>query len=244
MPLCHGLRAILMKADERHRLAENELVKGLNRIATSAKRPPNMVLFMVGLLVVVVVVYWYWSSVAASRVSQAWVNFSNRRNTIEDVPDSMKSGPAGQAVLLAQANAGYERAFGKLFTDPQSALKDFEAAAKQYEDLSKQTTNNDILLRALVGAGKAYESAGQVDQAKAAYQLALTKLEKSTEYAQHPLLQDAKDHLAKLSSGEAGLGNLYKSWVEKLKQVTTTEQKPPSLPTIPSFPTPPEPINK
>jgi tetratricopeptide (TPR) repeat protein len=230
-----------MKADERHRLAENELVKGLNRIATGAKRPPNILLFMAGLLVVVVLVYWYWSTTAANRISQAWINYSNRRNNIEDVPDAMKSGPAGPAILLAQADATYDRAFGKLFSDPQSALKDFEQAARQYEDLSKQTGNSDIQLRALVGAGKAYESAGQVDQAKAAYQLALTKFEKSNEYAQHPLLGDAKDHLAKLSSGEAGVGNLYKSWAEKLKQVSTTEQKPPTLPTFPTIPTPPEP---
>jgi hypothetical protein len=231
-----------MKADERHRLAENELVKGLNRIATGAKRPPNIVLFMVGLLVVVVLVYWYWSTTAANRVSQAWVNFSNRRNTIEDVPDSMKSGPAGQAVLLGQADATYDRAFSKLFTDPQSGLKDFELAAKQYEDLSKQASNNDILLRAMVGAGKAYECAGQVDQAKTAYQTALAKFEKSNEYEKHPLIQDAKDHLAKLSSGESGLGSLYKTWAEKLKQVSTNEQKPPVLPSFPSIPTPPEPI--
>jgi tetratricopeptide (TPR) repeat protein len=241
--LPHGEGIGFMKADERHRLAENELVKGLNRLASGSKRPPNMVLFMVGLLVVVVLVYWYWSSTAASRVSQAWINFANKRNSIEEAPESLKSGPAGQAVLLAQADAAFDRGFSKLFSDPQGSLQDFDQAAQSYDALSKQTTNNDMQLRALVGMGKAYESAGKVDQATAAYQAALNKFEKSSEFAHHPLVLDAKQHLDKLTSGDAGLGVLYKTWAEKLKQVTTTpEQQPPANLTVPNIPIPPEPI--
>ena len=89
-----------MKAEERHRLAENDLVKGLNQISTGIKRPSNMILLMVGLVVVLGIVYWYWSTTAANRVSRAWVQYFEQRDSLDNMSASSKSGPAGQAIQL------------------------------------------------------------------------------------------------------------------------------------------------
>jgi hypothetical protein len=230
-----------MKAEERHRLAENDLSKGLNQLASGAKRPSSMILLMVGLVVVLGIVYWYWSNTAANRVSRAWVQYYERRDSLEDAPPNWKSGPAGQAVLLGAADKVYERGFNRLFLDPQQALKEFESAASQYEELSKTASNNDILLRALMGAARAQENLGNVTKAVAFYDNVLSKFGSSNEWKEHPLVKDAKSHKEKLTaSGEETLANLYQSWASKLKQVTNTpgDLKPPELPSIPTPPIP------
>jgi tetratricopeptide (TPR) repeat protein len=228
-----------MKAEERHRLAENELVKGLNRLAAGTRRPPNLVIFMVGLLVVVIVVYWIWSTTASNRVAQAWVNYAERQGSLEDAPESLKAGPAGQAILLASADAAYENGYNQLFTSSEQSLAQFEHAAKLYAALAQQATNSDMQLRAMVGAGKAYESLGKVEEAVAQYDAVLAKFGSNHEWKDHPLLQDARNHKAKLTAGEGSLSSIYRSWTEKLKRVGPAELKPPTLPTIP---TPPSPI--
>lgn len=228
-----------MKAEERHRLAENDLVKGLNRLATGAKRPSNMVMFMVGLIVVLGVVYWYWSNTAANRVSRAWMQYYERRNNLDDAPDSWKSGPAGQAIQLGIADKSFEQGFRNLFLDPQQALKNFEQAASQYEALSKSANNSDIQLRSLMGAARSHENLGNVTGAVAIYDNVLNKFGKSNDWKDHPLVKDAREQKQKLS-GENSLSNLYQSWAAKLKQVSTDNnlQKPPQFPTIPTPPVP------
>ncbi|HQR41718.1 MAG TPA: hypothetical protein PLX97_03520, partial [Gemmatales bacterium] len=120
-----------MKAEERHHLAENDLNKAINQLATGTKRPSSMILLMVGLVVLLGVVYWYWSSTAANRVSRAWIQYYEQRDTLEDAPAQWKSGPAGQAVQLGAADLVYERGFSRLFLLPEQALKEFEASATQ-----------------------------------------------------------------------------------------------------------------
>lgn len=229
-----------MKAEERHRLAENDLVKGLNRITTTAKRPSNMILFMIGLIVVLGFVYWYWSNTAANRVSRAWIQYYEKRSDIESAPETWKTGPAGHAVQLAIADKSFERGFGRLFLDPQQALGEFEQAAKQYEDLSKIASNKDILLRSLVGAARSYENLGNVEKAVALYDTVQNKFGTSSDWKDHPLVKDSQNHKKQLAAGENSLSILYQSWASRLKQVSTTPglQKPPEFPNIPIPPVP------
>ena len=230
-----------MKAEERHRLAENDLVKGLNRLTSSAKRPSNMILFMIGLIVVLGIVYWYWSNTAANRVSRAWIQYYERRDSLEDVPESWRSGPAGHAVQLGIADKLFERGFTRLFLDPQLALKEFEQAAQQYENLSKVAGNSDIQLRALIGAARSYENLGNIDKALSFYDTALSRFGSNKDWKDHPLVKDAQSHKQQLTSTESSLATLYQSWASKLKQVSTTPglQKPPEFPG--NIPTPPIP---
>lgn len=229
-----------MKAEERHRLAENDLVKGLNRLSSSAKRPSNMILFMIGMVVVLGFVYWYWSSTAANRVSRAWIQFYERRNDLEDVPDAWKTGPAGHAIQLGIADKSFERGFSRLFLDPQAALKEFEQAAKQYEDLSKAASNNDIQLRSLVGAARSQENLGNAEKALALYETVLSKFGSSSDWKEHPLVKDAAEHKKQLTPGENSLVTLYQSWAKRLKQVSTTPglDMPSGFPSIPTPPIP------
>lgn len=231
---------VAMKAEERHRLAENDLVKGLNQIATGTKRPSNMILLMVGLVVVLGIVYWYWSSTASNRVSRAWVQYYERRDNLEDAPANWKSGPAGQAIQLSIADKAFDRGFSRLFLDPQQALKEFEQAAQQYEELSKATSNADIQLRALMGAARANENLGDMTKAVAFYDSVLNKFGTSNEWKEHPFIKQAKDRKEKLKEGDDGLAKLYQSWAAKLKQVTTNSgvQSPPQFPGIPTPPIP------
>jgi hypothetical protein len=239
-PILEEAQEVAMKAEERHRLAENDLVKGLNQVTTGIKRPSNMILLMVGLVVVLGVVYWYWSSTAASRVSRAWTQYYERRDSLDDMNASAKSGPAGQAIQLGIADKSYERGFNRLFIDPQSALKDFEQAAKQYEDLSGIASNNDIQLRSLIGAARANENLGELTRAVGFYDKVIEKFAGSNDWKDHPLVKDAKERKTKLTSADSGMAQLYQSWAAKLKQVTTTPgiQTPPAFPSIPIPPIP------
>lgn len=229
-----------MKAEERHRLAENDLVKGLNRLATGTKRPSNMVLLMVVLIAVLGFVYWYWSGTAANRVSRAWAQYYDRKDSLEDAPANWKSGPAGQAVQLGIADKSFERGFSNLFLNPQQALRDFEQAAQQYEELSKSTSNSDIQIRSLIGAARSQENLGNADKAIAHYDVIISKFGSSNDWKEHPLVKDAKEHKSKLAAGENSLAGLYASWASRLKQVSTDGgvQKPPSFPNIPTPPVP------
>jgi hypothetical protein len=221
-----------MKAEERHRLAENDLVKGIRRLTSGPKRPPNILLLMIGLLAIVMIVYWYWSSTASNRVARAWRDYFQNKDNI-DAPASLRTGPAGQAVILAQADKAYSLAFEALFSSPSQALKDFANVAQQYVDLSKQASNNDIQIRSLVGAARSYESAGKIEEAKQYYDSVLTKFGGQTDWKDHPLVKEAKEHKEKLATGTGSLAGLYASWQEKMSKVTSSEPTPPSLPTIP-----------
>jgi tetratricopeptide (TPR) repeat protein len=231
-----------MKAEERHRLAENELVRGLKKLKDAPKRPPSVLLLMVGLLAVVMVVYWYWSSTASNRLAKAWVSYYQNKDNA-DAPAAQKAGPAGQALSLNAADSAYNRAFNQLFLNPQQAIKDFTDAAQLYVELSKQANNHDIQLRALVGAGKSYESAGKIQEAVQFYDQAVTKFGAMNDWKDHPLVKEAREHKEKLAAGENSLAKLYAAWEEKMKQVTSTEPKPPTLPTPGglTIPMPPEP---
>lgn len=229
-----------MKAEERHRLAENDLVKGLNQVSTGIKRPSNMILLMVALVVVLGIVYWYWSSTAAGRVSRAWTQYYEKRNSLEDLNASAKSGPAGQAIQLGIADKSFDQGFNLLFVNPPSALKEFEQAAKQYEDVSAIASNTDIQLRALIGAARANENLGELTRAVSFYDKVIEKFGNSNEWKDHPLVKDAKERKTKLTTADSGMAQLYQSWAAKLKQVTTTPgiQTPPAFPNIPIPPVP------
>ncbi|HQR06112.1 MAG TPA: hypothetical protein PLN21_04775 [Gemmatales bacterium] len=229
-----------MKAEERHRLQENDLVKGLNQVTTGIKRPSNMILLMIGLVVVLGVVYWYWSGTAASRVSRAWTQYYEKRNSLEDLSVSAKSGPAGQAIQLGIADKSFDQGFNLLFINPQSALKEFEQAAKQYEDVSVIASNSDIQLRALIGAARANENLGELTRAVGFYDKVIEKFAGSNEWKDHPLVKDSKERKTKLTSADSGLAQLYQSWAAKLKQVTTTPgiQTPPPFLNVPTPPIP------
>ncbi len=229
-----------MKAEERHRLAENDLVKGMNQLAGGSWRPSNMMLLMVGLVVLLGLVYWYWSTTAANRVSRAWIQYYEQRDRLDDAPASWKAGPAGQAVQLGSADKAFERGFTKLFVDPSAALKEFEAAASQYEELSKIASTTEIQLRSIIGAARSFENTGDSTKALAFYNQALDKFGSNNEWKDHPLLKDAREHKEKLSAtGDDSLAALYQSWANKLKQVKNegTSDKP-SIPNIPLPPLP------
>jgi len=229
-----------MKAEERHRLAENDLVKGMNQLAGGSWRPSNMMLLMAGLVVLLGLVYWYWSTTAANRVSRAWIQYYEQRDRLDDAPASWKAGPAGQAVQLGSADKAFERGFTKLFVDPSAALKEFEAAASQYEELSKIATTTEIQLRSIIGAARSFENTGDSAKALTYYNQALDKFGSNNEWKDHPLLKDAREHKEKLSAtGDDSLAALYQSWANKLKQVKNegTSEKP-SIPNIPLPPLP------
>lgn len=225
-----------MKAEERHRLAENDLSKGLTQLTTSVKRPSSMILFMLGLIVALGIVYWYWSSTAANRISRAWIQYYEQRDRLGDVPEQWKSGPAGHAIQLGAADQAFDRGFSQLFIDPQQALKEFDQAAQQYEALSKTASHPEIQLRAMIGAARASENLGDVTKAISFYDAAINKYGSNNEWKDHPLLKDARSHKEKLTAtGDNSLSALYQSWATKLKQVSSSDTtlKPPQIPSIP-----------
>ncbi|HMO36208.1 MAG TPA: hypothetical protein PKA06_09205 [Gemmatales bacterium] len=228
-----------MKAEERHRLAENDLVKGMNQLASSGWRPSKMMLLMTGLVVLLGLVYWYWSTTAANRVSKAWIQYYEQRHRLDEAPSSWKAGPAGQAVQLGAADKTFERGSNKLFVDPSAAIKEFESAALQYEELTKTASTPEIQMRAIMGAARSYENLGDVSKALSFYEQVLSRFA-GDEWKQHPLVKDAREHKEKLTaSGDESLSALYQTWISKLQQVKTENST--EKPSIPSIPFPPIP---
>jgi tetratricopeptide (TPR) repeat protein len=173
-----------MKAEERHRLHENEL-RRLAEHARERSRPffdrygTALLLGLAGVLLIAAIAIWWFRS-GGSDDSRAWSDlaaaFRNPDATAEDFADVAELHPGTKAAAWAkvhEAEARLDSGIQSLFSDKEGAARDLEDAQKAFETvLEQRDAGSELNARALYGLAKTLEagSKGDVEPALERYE--------------------------------------------------------------------------
>lgn len=243
-----------MKAEQRHQLQQNDLAAGMGKLVQSAQGSGSMLLGVGLLLVALFLAYWWWTSNTANRISQTWINWWEDRSSgailefmpeaeLKKIADQARGTIADQAAQLTLADQLYEKAYKTMFRDSaSSAVPLFEEAYAVYEPLSRTASSREVALRALIGAARCKESAGDLPKAVETYQAVVDRygsLFQGPSGEEHPLVAEARRRLKALQSGDGFA--FYngtegrQAWPQRLpKSEKTSSPTPPGeLPPLP-----------
>ncbi|MBA3312162.1 MAG: hypothetical protein M3552_10555 [Planctomycetota bacterium] len=164
-----------MKAEERHRLHENELQR-LTEHARERSRPfverygTTLLLALAAVLIVIAAVVWWWKSSGASREA-GWDELSaafrkpnatavDFANVAELHPDTTAAAWAKLYEGEAHLSSGIE----SVFTDKEGAVRDLTDARAAFEaTLESEKAGPPVKVRALYGLGRTLETLSDGD---------------------------------------------------------------------------------
>ena len=175
-----------MKTERRHELQTNVLA---DWIGIQLERLQPYSKLAMGILVAIVValgLYSYLKSQSATRNEQGWQQYYQamdnlqQKGAVEDLQQLAESSefantPVGNWAVLSLADHHLREGITQLFNDRAAASKSLRSAVDGYTrivDHSKSPTLED---RAVLGAGRAYESLNELDKARAAYEMLAAK---------------------------------------------------------------------
>lgn len=252
-----------MKAEERHRLQQNALRTGLNKLATETKSASSTFWGVLLLVVVVVVCYFWWTHNTSRAISASWVHYWESRSAaerldftptdeLEKTMNNFSTKSPAQVAKLTFADEMYEKGFQTMFRkSPADAASNFTEAGKVYEELATAGgVPVDVTARALLGAGVCQESMGDVERAKHFYNELLDRYggDKSSE-STRPSVVEARRRKQELESKDGmafyGSGQDRAAWPKRLPAVNRSTKPPEkpageALPDVPPLPpTPP-----
>jgi hypothetical protein len=225
-----------MKAEHRKELQTNVLADRMGKFLQGASSTSGAVWALLGIVIVVGVAYWWWTTRAANRISAAWIDYWDHRQSAESLEDVMqreKGTAAERAARLSRADFLYDEGYKALFTakGPQGAKAHFEEAARIYKELGDNPGDSrEVTIRALIGQAKAHESLaslgkeGSLEEARRLYELIH---EKYGQEPRGPLVQAAEERLEMLK----GQGNkealaFYQKWHGSLARIEETPKPP------------------
>jgi tetratricopeptide (TPR) repeat protein len=206
-----------MKAEHRKELQTNVLADRLGKAIQGIKEGPSRgTLLLVGVAALaglLLFIWWYFWSTSRAADSARWVQWDDL-NTAAQL-DSFVQNKDNQGTTQARlarfqiARRSLLEGLRELGSARAAALENIRKAAQRYEELIGESSESPLLLQeALLGAGKANESLGDVEKAKRYYkQLA----------DQHPNTSFGKDAKAQLDRLEKDgkdlqeLANEYKA---------------------------------
>ena len=160
-----------MKAEERHRLHENDL----KRLADTARlryrpfweRYGTTILFALAALIIVLAVAIWWFRSSDTSDAAVWTDLGavlrNPQSTAEDfanIADSEQYAgtTAAKWARLLEAEARLDTGLELLFTDRQGALRELEAAQEGFESLLEEpAVSPDHAMRVQFGLAKVLE---------------------------------------------------------------------------------------
>jgi hypothetical protein len=180
-----------MKAEHRKELRTNVLYERLTHLWQDLKAGPNtstIVFCLVILVAAGLVVGWrLWRNHTMATTSASWVKDYNatKLDELQDVAKDYSGTTAAMAAQFEEARTQLRQGLEKLAAADEKERTDaadkVEAAGKLYEQLAKDTdarTYPFLVQEALMGAAKARESLGRLDDALGFYKkLADSKLE-------------------------------------------------------------------
>jgi tetratricopeptide (TPR) repeat protein len=195
-----------MKAEHRKELMTNTLANRLGEAIQGMKEGPSRgtMLFLgaIGLILLLVLVWRYFATGAEESDSARWLKWDNLAS-----PEQLKSFADNKEVQghIQGRLARLEEARRALYDGLRNlgdtnvrkeALTDIRKAADLYGKLADELAEKPSLhQQALMGAAKAYESLGEIDQARKYYQLLTQKYPKS-------LGEEAGEQLKRLDAAE------------------------------------------
>ncbi|HEY7156628.1 MAG TPA: hypothetical protein VH575_21850 [Gemmataceae bacterium] len=196
-----------MKAEHRKELVTNTLANRLGEAIQGMKEGPSRstVLFLVaiGLILLLILVWRYFSSSAEESASARWLQWDNlaspeQLKKFAENKEAQEHTPGRLARLAEARRALYDglRNLGDTVGRAE-ALKNIRSAADLYGKLANELADKPLLhQQVLMGAAKAYESLGEIDQARNFYQQLAEK------YAKTNLGEEASEQLKRLEAAE------------------------------------------
>ncbi|QDU59745.1 Immunoglobulin G-binding protein A precursor [Planctomycetes bacterium Pan216] len=173
-----------MKSEERHQLQENELSAILYRYGI-ALRP--YVPFVLGGLAVIFVVATIVTVMARSQqrtVDDAWDEFfaAEDAGQFEIVAERYAGTPVVAYAKLRVADFEYEEGLSQLFGDRAAATSKLEDALSLYQGLAGLGSSHpEVARQAGFGIGMTYETLGDLEKAKSAYEQVVSRYPGSEE---------------------------------------------------------------
>ena len=199
-----------MKAEERHRLQENEL-RRLTEHARERSRPffdrygTALLLGLAAVLLVVAVAIWWFRS-SDGGDSAAWADlaaaFRKSNVTAEDFANVAELHPGTKAAVWAKLYEGEARldsGIQSLFSDREGASRDLEDAQKAFEAvLDMQNVQEEAEARATYGLARTLEANSSGD-----LKPALERYEEVTQFTDSVYAQLASERIESLKSSNA-----------------------------------------
>lgn len=235
-----------MKAEERHRLHENELQR-LTEHARLRSRPfferygTTLLFALAGVLLLIAAIIW-WSKYRSADGGAGWNElaavFRKPDATAEDfinVAELYSESKAGAWARLYAGEGYLESGLESLFTDREGAARDLADARENFEAaLASKDVSSELKVRALFGLAKTLEttSDGDLKPAIEAYS------QVAEEYPGTIYEELAKERLAALEA--PGAKDFY-AWFAKQKPSPADRlQRPNDQGLFPGFPPPGE----
>ncbi len=152
-----------MRAEERHKLQQNELSARLAKWIEKAKPYGNAVLLGVLLVILAVLAYVWWNRQSTEQAVAAWAGVYQGLTTGD--PESFEKAaalnPDSQAADWATLLAGdvyLGNACQQLFENKSKAIDNLQEAIRHYEDVQQQSPEAALRERATFGLARAYEA--------------------------------------------------------------------------------------
>jgi tetratricopeptide (TPR) repeat protein len=226
-----------MKTEHRKELKTNALADALGKFIKGQWKAPSSTTLVVGLfalLLVALVVAWFiYASVAGANRAALWVKLGSATN-LDDLEELAAKNPGttpGRVADLERARGllrqGVEQLCDQDVKKRDEAPNLLQQAGDLYDKVAKEGLDNPLLLHeALLGAAKAKESQGKIDEAIADYQ----KLAKMGESL---FTKEAEEQAKYLEEHKKDVKEFYAKLAEQNKK-----GHPLSPPTLPTLPTP------
>jgi tetratricopeptide (TPR) repeat protein len=200
-----------MKAEHRKELQTNVLADRLGKAIQGIKEGPSRgTMLLVGgvaLVALLAFVWWYFWSTSQAAESARWAQWDGL--TTPAALDSFAQNkenqgtPQGRLARFQIARLSLLGGLSKLGPDRAAALESIRKAAGLYEGLVNEASDTPLLAQeALLGAGKAHESLGDVEKARGFYQ----KL--ADGHPDTPFAKDARAQLERLEKDGKDLQEL------------------------------------
>jgi tetratricopeptide (TPR) repeat protein len=173
-----------MKSARRHELEHNQLAVWLAAKAETIK--PHLKTAGAAILAVALawLVYSFVTGRSQQRLAEGWEKYyqANDLKEYQAVADEFENSPAGlaarQQLALMQLGDGNRR----LMLDREAGMILLEGAAKNFETVIRESNDPMVKQHAMYQLGRAYESMGQLENAKTEYEK-LTKNWPDSAYA-------------------------------------------------------------
>jgi predicted negative regulator of RcsB-dependent stress response len=203
-----------MKAQHRHELHTNELAQWLEAAIEKAKPYSRAIVAAILAVAIVIGVYAYVSALERRTVAAASDQYINALQSLQAqgplelqriAEDYRGTEPAVLAQLVL-AEQQLNQGTGGLYVNKPAAEAELSRAVGSFTQVSQTTKDPMLRAWALYGLGRAHESQGQLDRARADYQKLID------EYPNSSLISSARGHLAQLK--ETSVKEFY-DWFAK-----------------------------
>jgi predicted negative regulator of RcsB-dependent stress response len=203
-----------MKAQHRHELHKNELAEWLEAAIEKAKPYSRAIVGAILALAIVIGVYAYVSALerrtlaaASDQYISALQRFqSEGPQELQQIAEDYRGTEPAVLAQLVLAETQLNEGASKLYSSKSDAEKDLSHAVGSFKQVSQTTKDPMLRAWALYGLGRAHESQGQLDPARADYQKLID------EYPNSSLVSAAREHLAQLK--ETSVKEFY-DWFAK-----------------------------